>query len=479
MNKNRKKILSLWMSSLVAIIGLTAGCSPGGSTGDEESASTTESGASHILFASQYDRLSAETAGAWTRTKEGGLVYVAAGWDGGIQDQAGKWDYGYFETNSAGVIERQAYGKQWSHDTPLDANDTIYITVKGPNGGSIDASRTDTLVIQMGNGAASSNANSHNIFTVTLNGGIQNQNNYNWDQVCSVDQTVSSTHNFGLSTYNLPLGSFSCSSGTLSGLKSKFSEVVVKVVGGKNPDQDNTTTANFTMPTVGFIGLTNSTAVINDNSSTTLFASQYSPVTVDNDSTVKFQSNEGGYVRVGEGGNFTYGDWGTWDANDLAQRQGFGVQYKHNSATTSDGNSFIYYAISAPHNSAVDVSNTNSLVVQMGNGVNIASHPNTHKVFTVELNGDSDGAYPWDNSCSVDQQLDNVSLVGATGSNPFGLGTYRIDLSNLSCTNGDLTTLKGSVNEVVVKVVGGKDNAADNLTDNYLLPMVGFVGFSN
>ena len=39
-----------------------------------------------------------------------------------------------------------------------------------------------------------------------------------------------------------------CSSGTMTSLKDNVSEVVVSVVGGKNPGKDNTTTSNFTLP---------------------------------------------------------------------------------------------------------------------------------------------------------------------------------------------------------------------------------------
>ena len=82
------------------------------------------------------------------------------------------------------MVTRQSYGKQWAHDTPLNDNDTIYITVKGPNGGKVDVSGTDTLVIQMGNGAQDDNVNTHNVFTVALKGGVQNPDDYSWSEIC-------------------------------------------------------------------------------------------------------------------------------------------------------------------------------------------------------------------------------------------------------------------------------------------------------
>jgi len=112
----------------------------------------------------------------------------------------------------------------------------------------------------------------------------------------------------------------------------------------------------------------------------------------------------------------------------------------------------------------------------MGNGAT-TELKDPFKVFTIELNGDPDGASPWANSCSMDQTLDNTSIAGAETSNPYGLGTYEINLSKFNCTSGSLDDLKSSLNEVAVKVEGGKNPGADNQTDNYLLPMVGFIGF--
>jgi hypothetical protein len=40
----------------------------------------------------------------------------------------------------------------------------------------------------------------------------------------------------------------------MTSLKDNVSEVVVSVVGGKNPGKDNTTTSNLTLPGIGFIG---------------------------------------------------------------------------------------------------------------------------------------------------------------------------------------------------------------------------------
>jgi hypothetical protein len=444
---------------------------------------TDYSPAPFVLFASQYDRLSSEDQGAWTKTKEGGRVYVSAGYSGAIQDVAGKWDWSY-EPDATEVVTRQSYGKQYTHNTALDDNDTIYINVKAPNNEFLNISSTDQLVIQMGNGAdQNTNTNSHNIFTVTLNGGTQNSSDYSWSESCSVDQQVSATNAYGLDTYYISLDNLTCSSGGLAALKADLEEVVVKVIGGKNPNSDNTTTLNYTMPSVGYIGFAQGTATVGDNSTSpyVLFASQYEPAS-SSDPTLKALSKEGGYVKAGSGGNFIYGNWGTFTNNDLSQRQSFGIQWNH-TAATPDGNHYVYYSFAAPDNGSVNVSNSSNLIIQMGNGVDITSNANTHKVFTVEVNGGAaTNSWPaWTNSCYINQTLDNVSLFGLSDANAYGLGTYSIPLSSLTCysNGGTVDSLKNSVTEVAIKLVGGNDATADNSTsNNYTLPMVGFIGFS-
>ena len=136
-----------------------------GSTLKGYSSCTVNNPIESILFASQYDKLSSPINDAWTRTKEGGLVYVAAGWNGGVQDQAGLWDYGWYETSAVDVAIRQSYGKQWAHDSPLDDNSTIYVNVKAPRGGSLNVSNADTLVIQMGNGAKLTNKHPQSLYS--------------------------------------------------------------------------------------------------------------------------------------------------------------------------------------------------------------------------------------------------------------------------------------------------------------------------
>ena len=413
-----------------------------------------------ILFASQYDRLSSPVNDAWTKTKEGGLVYVAAGWSGGVEDQAGKWDYGWYETSATDVSIRQSFGKQWAHNTALDDNDTVYINVKAPGGSNLNASVADTLVIQMGNGAEADKTNTHNVFTVTLNGGSQNSTDYSWSEVCSFDQKVSSTHKFGLDTYYIPLNSFNCTDGNLGNMKSTVSEVVVKVIKGKNPSQDNSIELNHTMPSVGFIGFTGN-AISSGNSSYVLFASQYITTGKSSPSMI---SKEGGEVYGFSKGKFTYADYDMNNApGGLGSAQAYGGIYRHTEPITSED--YFGWSIKGPNNSSVNASGASNLVIQLGNAQN-ESVTNSHSIFTIDLK-DSTG-----NVCPYDQMIDDNTRPPSSG-NDFGLQTYYIPLSNFAGCN------LGIVSEIGVKVVGGKDTSASaSSSNNDTFPIFGFIGFT-
>ncbi len=100
-----------------------------------------------------------------------------------------------------------------------------------------------------------------------------------------------------------------------------------------------------------------------------LFSSQYSAAASGSDSSLKAVSKEGGYVKAGEGGNFTYGNYGLFTDALMKERQAFGIQWTHNgTATTPDGNSYVFISFGAPDNGSLNVSNSENIVIQMGNG---------------------------------------------------------------------------------------------------------------
>ena len=67
-------------------------------------------------------------------------------------------------------------------------------------------------------------------------------------------------------------------------------------------------------------------------------------------SSLKVYSQEGGYVKAGESGNFTYGiSWDTLMLNERRQALGYNGRI-HGTATTPDGNSYVFISFGAPDN---------------------------------------------------------------------------------------------------------------------------------
>ena len=204
-------------------------------------------------------------------------------------------------------------------------------------------------------------------------------------------------------------------------------------------------------------------------SSQVLFASQYE--LTGNGAEPYAISEEDGEVYSFSGGDFYY-TWGLGeDPNFMIQRQAYGLQFDH--AGSIDGNSFFGLAFKAPGNSSVDISESDTLVIQTGNGSATDAFANSHMVFTIELNGG-------DNTCSYDLTLTDGSRPGPdqqAWTSPFGIHTYRIPFGEgyLNCADA----LKADLEEVVVKVVGGKDATASATENNQVLMQVGYIGFSN
>lgn len=484
MNKNRKKILSLWMSSLVAVFGLTAGCSPGGSTDDEVTIPAGTSSGTHFLFSSQYDRLSVEDNGAWTKTKEGGLVYVAPGYNnsGDVQNQSGDWDWGWYEASATDVATRQSYVKQWNHDTALDSvDDRIYVNVKAPTNSKFDISETDTLVIQTGNASDTdsdpgngldAHANTHNTYTLTLQGGTQ-ASDYSWSNVCTTDQPLTASGNkYGLSTYYVALSSFNCTSGSLSNVKSNLAEVMMSVEYGKNASADNSTSNNTTALSLGFIGFTKDGASSSGSAEYVLFASSYGTIS-GAVSEPYIKSKEGGDIYGFSGGNFSYAGWGvTSGSGGIPEFQSYGAIFQHTSAVSASD--YFGWTVKGPNNSTIDASNTSKLVLQVGNAQDASGNANSHMVFVVDIKDNSSS-----NLCSYDLNLTANSRPGQSAGGFYGLQTYYIDLSSFSCSSGSMSALKPGIAEVAIKVVGGKDTSASASTaNNATYPVFGLIAFS-
>ena len=211
-----------------------------------------------------------------------------------------------------------------------------------------------------------------------------------------------------------------------------------------------------------------------------LFASQYQLI-AGATSEPYAKTQELGNIYGFSGGGFTY-QWGLGtDANIMKERQAYGVQFGHSAAITNT--SYFGLAVRAPENGSVNATNSNYLVIQMGNGSSTDAFPNTHMKFTVAISGGGSQAvdYSWPAVCEYDKTLDTTSRIGTgkdASANPFGLRTYRIALSDFTCSSGNLSNLKADVREIAVKIVVGKDSTASATANNSALLQIGYLAFS-
>lgn len=230
---------------VLGIIGTLVACGGGGVTSSVASEPTPPS--PYILFASSFLGKAGATGNPWVVSGEGGDVYSF---------ESSGFTYNWGLQNDAARIERQAVGNQYAHSAAITSADYFGFSFKAPANGTVNASESGTLVISMGNGAAATNANSHNTFVIDVQGGRQDPNTYAWTNQCSVDQVLDNTTNnaYGLKTYRIALSGLTCSAGTLAALKADIKQVSVKVVGGKEPTKDSSTTNNSTLMQVSYIG---------------------------------------------------------------------------------------------------------------------------------------------------------------------------------------------------------------------------------
>ena len=500
----RSKLLpnSLLVLLLLALVAcgesgqVNAGSDDDDDTGDGTSTSGDTS--SQILFASQYDLIEGANNEPYATSQESGDVIAFSDADGSGFEYD-DWGLGVApDGGSAGdyMQQRQAYGLQFAHSTAVDSSHYFGLVVKAPGNADLNISKSDTLVIQMGNGASTDvHPNSHMTFTVELNGGTYSDNS--WSNSCSFDQELladsrpgddqaSWGNPYGIHTYRIALSGFTCSAGDLSALQSELEEVAIKVVGGKDADASASTSGNSTLLQFGFITFVNSSGPVNGDSEYLLFASQYETIDgATNDPYVR--SNEGGNIFSFSGNGFVYDGYSLSSVageEHMIQRQAYGIQFAHGSPIDETG--YFGLAVKAPNNGYLDVSEAETIILQIGNGASTEIEPNSHMVFTVELNGGEQAAdFSWSYSCSYDQTLlansrplNNEGGTNATWGNPYGIHTYRIALSEFTCSNGNLSSLKADLEEVVVKVVGDKDSTASaSSTGNATLLQFGHIAF--
>ena len=222
-------------------------------------ASVTQS--PYLLFASDYIRYATQTNGAYVHSIQGGNIYAQTSGD----------TYGFYDSSQSDANRTGFYNYQFETSAAPAASDYAQLVFLAPGGGSLDISQANTLLITLGNtqtpnpGSATpptSPSGHATDYTIVLSDG-----NSATSDTCSYDQTLSyigaggplvpggPSSALGVRNYAIPLSSFTCSSGSLSGLQSHgLTTVVVVVKGSNNP---NLVANEFDTIAVGTIGFAN------------------------------------------------------------------------------------------------------------------------------------------------------------------------------------------------------------------------------
>ena len=80
------------------------------------------------------------------------------------------------------------------------------------------------------------------------------------------------------------------------------------------------------------------------------------------------------------------------------------------------------WTVKGPNNSTIDASNTDKLVLQVGNAQDADGNANSHMVFVVDIKDSSSS-----NLCSYDLNLTANSRPSQSAGGYYGLQTYYID----------------------------------------------------
>ncbi len=260
----------------VAVTAALAGCGGGGGstvslgslsgTGGNSAGGTTGTGAGgggssvtqspYLLFANDFIAYPSATNGAYLHSIQGGDVYGVFG---------GNYAFGAYSSPQADMNRTGFYALQAKAGAkaPSTAADYAVVAVLAPGDTTFDISQANTLLITMGN--TQSPAGNANVFTVDMNDGVGSNAPAN---DCSYDQTLSglggnvSSSALGVRNYAIPFSSFTCSSGSMTGLLSTgITTVAVKIVGSKNP---NVAAGEYDIVAVGSIGFTHWAASSSD-----------------------------------------------------------------------------------------------------------------------------------------------------------------------------------------------------------------------
>ena len=223
-----------------------------------------------------------------------------------------------------------------------------------------------------------------------------------------------------------------------------------------------------------------------------LFASNYVAYATQTNGAF-LRSVQNGDVYTGFGGKYAFGCFSS-PQSDMDRTQTYTIQAQANGTGTApctvilpgspptSAADFFFLAIKAPGTNTsalitpVDISQSDNILLQMGNSVTPSATGGNADVFTVNLTNDTVGDTSGETAkCSFDQTL--LEVGANTGLSALGVINYVIPLSSFTCSVGTLDLLKATgVTTVAIVVTGDKNpNVLAAEFDNI---SVGYVGFS-
>lgn len=184
-------------------------------------------------------------------------------------------------------------------------------------------------------------------------------------------------------------------------------------------------------------------------------------------------SIQGGDIYTGFGGNYKYGNFSS-DQAQMNYSGFYALQAQAAATAPTTAGDYEYVAFLSPGDGMFDISQSNALLIAMGNTVTTNSTGGNASVFTVDINNGS-GTTAAVDDCSVDQTLE---AVGPGKLSLTGVRHYAIPFSSFTCSAGSMAGLQSNgVTAVVVKIVGSKN--PNVLPNEYDTIAVGSIGFTN
>ncbi len=186
-------------------------------------------------------------------------------------------------------------------------------------------------------------------------------------------------------------------------------------------------------------------------------------------------SIQGGDVYAGQGGNFV---WGQYSSPQTAMNSTGYYTYQIQAGSSVASTDYAYVAVLAPQDATFDISQSNTLLITMGNtyypAYNKGQPGGNVTTFTVAIN-DGVGSTPATDSCSYDQTVPAASTV--SGAAP-GVRNYALPLSSFTCSSGSMANLLANgITTVAVDVNASKNPGIQ--PGEFDDVSIGTIGFTN